>query len=261
MTGRLTGKVVIISGGGGAIGSAQAKLFASEGARVCVADINIHAAETVAREIRAAGGEVISATLDVRKADEWDSVVALSKKQFGIVNILCNIAGSNFRVSFDEQTIEQWRNIIDVGLTGSFLGIKAVVPAMRRAGSGVILNMGSLYAIRPTEGMPGYAAQKTGMIGLTRSAALSYAKDNIRCVLISPGHVDTPFLRDNASHSPNDWSTSINNPENYKNRLSKTPLGRLLTGDDIANTFLFAASDEAAMITGSMITVDGGASL
>ena len=118
MTGRLTGKVAIISGGGGAIGSAQAKLFASEGARVCVADINIQAAETVAREIRAAGSEVISATLDVRKADEWDSVVALSEKQFGIVNILCNIAGSNFRVSFDDQTIEQWSNIIDVGLTG-----------------------------------------------------------------------------------------------------------------------------------------------
>ena len=110
-------------------------------------------------------------------------------------------------------------------------------------------------------GSPAYAAQKMGMIGLTRSAASSYARDNIRCVIISPGHVDTPFLRGNNEYSPNDWSTSIENPENYKRRLDSTPMGRLMTPDDLANAFLFAASDEAAMITGSMITVDGGAGM
>ena len=243
------------------MGAAQAIFFASEGACVCVADINLEAAENIANQVKLSGGKAIAVQLDVRDSNDWHSVVDLSEQQFGIVNVLCNLAGSNFRVSFDDQTEDQWHTIINVGLTGAFLGTKFSVPAMRRAGGGVILNMGSLAAIRPRSGGPGYTAQKAAMIRLTKSTALSYAKDNIRCVLISPGHVDTPFLRENTSYSPNDWSTSINNPENYEKRLSRTPLGRLLTTDDVANTFLFAASDEASMITGSMITVDGGAAL
>jgi len=99
------------------------------------------------------------------------------------------------------------------------------------------------------------------MVGLTRSAASSFARDAVRCVLISPGHVDTPFIRDDSEHSPNDWSTSIDNPENLQRRVDATPLGRLQQPEDIAGAFLFAATDEAAMITGSMITVDGGASI
>jgi meso-butanediol dehydrogenase / (S,S)-butanediol dehydrogenase / diacetyl reductase len=100
-----------------------------------------------------------------------------------------------------------------------------------------------------------------GLVGLTRSTAASYAADGIRCVLVSPGHVDTPFIRDNSPYSPNDERTSLNNPDNYHRRLAATPLGRLQTPDDIAETFLFVVSDAAAMITGSMITVDGGAGL
>ena len=261
MTGRLEGKVAIITGGGGAMGGAQARRFAAEGAAVCVADVNLDAAQKVAAEIGSSGGRAIAVQLDVRKSAQWDDVVVASEKAFGPITLLCNNAGANFRVGFDEQTEEQWHTIMEIGLTGAFLGIKAVVPSMRRAGIGVILNMGSLAAIRPGGGSPAYAAQKMGMVGLTRSAAHSYAKDNIRCVIISPGHVDTPFIRGNNPHSPNDWSTSIDNPENFSRRLSSTPLGRLQTADDIANAFLFAATDEAAMITGSMITVDGGAGM
>ena len=98
-------------------------------------------------------------------------------------------------------------------------------------------------------------------MALTRSAAASYAQDNIRCVLVSPGHVDTNFLRGDSAHSPNSWETSIENPDNYERRRASTPLGRLCLPEDIAKTFLFAASDEAAMITGSMLTVDGGAGI
>ena len=261
MTGRLQGKAAVITGGGGAMGGAQARLFAAEGAAVCVADVNLSAAEKVAGEITDAGGQALSVQLDVRDASAWAHAVEAAEKAFGLVNTLCNNAGANFRVSFDEQTEEQWRTIMEIGLTGAFLGIKATVPAMRRAGGGVILNMGSLAAIRPGGGSPAYAAQKMGMVGLTRAAAASYAKDNIRCVIISPGHVDTPFIRGNNPHSPNDWSTSIDNPDNYNRRLKATPLGRLQTADDIAKAFLFAASDDAAMVTGSMITVDGGAGM
>jgi NAD(P)-dependent dehydrogenase (short-subunit alcohol dehydrogenase family) len=125
----------------------------------------------------------------------------------------------------------------------------------------VIVNLGSLASIRPGGGSPTYGAAKMGLVGLTRSTAASYAADGIRCVLVSPGHVDTPFIRDNAPYSPNDERTSVDNPANYQRRLAATPLGRLQTAEDIARACLFVVSDEAAMITGSMLTVDGGAAL
>ncbi|NQW21278.1 MAG: SDR family oxidoreductase [Chloroflexi bacterium] len=259
--GRLFGKVAIITGGGGAIGGAQARLFATEGSAVCVADNRFEAAETVAAEITKAGGRAIAVELDVRNAAAWGDAVARTEAEIGPVSLLCNNAGANFRVGFEEQTEDQFRLIMEVGLNGAFIGIKAVVPSMRKAGSGVILNMGSLASIRLGGGSPAYAAQKMGMVGLTRSAAQSFAKDNIRCVIISPGHVDTPFIRGNNEHSPNSWETSIDNPENFERRLKATPLGRLQRPEDIANAFMFAATDDAAMITGSMITVDGGAGM
>lgn len=258
---RLKGKVAIITGGGGAMGGAQARLFAAEGAAVCVADLFPEKAEKVAREIVAAGGRAMAVGLDVRQSAQWAEAVARTEGAFGPVTVLCNNAGANVRVGFDEQTEEMWDLIIGTILTGSFLGIKAVVPSMRRAGGGVIVNMGSLASIRPGAGSPAYGAAKMGLVALTRSAAASYARDNIRCVIVSPGHVDTPFIRDNNSYSPNNERTSINNPENYRRRLQGTPLGRLQTPEDIARAFLFAASDDAAMVTGSMITVDGGAAL
>ena len=259
--GRLEGKVAIITGGGGGMGGAQARLFAEHGAAVCVADNRLEAAEKVAGEVNKAAGRAIAVELDVRNADAWATAVVQTELEFGPVSLLCNNAGANFRVGFEDQTDDQFKLIMEVGLNGSFIGIKAVAPSMRKAGVGVILNMGSLASIRPGGGSPGYAAQKMAMVGLTRSAAHSFAKDNIRCVIISPGHVDTPFIRGNNEHSPNDWSTSIDNPENFERRLNSTPLGRLQQPEDIANAFLFAASDEAAMITGSMITVDGGAGM
>ena len=258
---KLAGKTALITGGGGAIGGAQARLFASEGATVCVADLFVEKAETVAADIVATGGRALAVSLDVRRADDWHAAVGAAEQEFGAVSILCNNAGANFRVGFDEQTEEMWNVLIGTILTGSFLGTRAVVPSMRRGGGGVIVNLGSLASIRPGGGSPGYAAGKMGLVGLTRSAALAYAADRIRCVLISPGHVDTPFIRADAPYSPNTDGTSIDNPDNYERRRAATPLGRLQTPEDIARAFLFVASDDAAMITGSMLTVDGGAAL
>ena len=258
---KLAGKVALITGGGGAMGGAQARLFAQEGAAVCVADLFVEKAQSVADAIIAAGGRALAVALDVQRADRWAEAIAATERAFGPIAILCNNAGANVRVGFDEQTEEMWHLIVGTILTGSFLGIKAAVPSLRRAGGGVIVNLGSLASIRPGGGSPGYGAAKMGLVGLTRSAAASYAADGIRCVLVSPGHVDTPFLRENTSYSPNDPRTSIDNPDNYNRRLRNTPLGRLQTAEDIAKTFLFVVSDDAAMITGSMLTVDGGAAL
>ena len=257
---RLTGKTVIISGGASGMGRAQARLFAREGASVCIVDINQKAGEEVADGIRRAGGQAICCRCDVRSAADWAAAVGSALDAFGQVTTLCNIAGSNVRNSFDEQTEEQWHFIVQTALTGAYLGIKAVVPAMRRCGHGSIINTGSL-AVTHAGGNPAYSASKVGMLGLTVSTAAAYAADQIRCNLVSPGHVDTPFLRANTPHSPNDESTSINVPENYRRRLEVTPMGRLVQPEDIARAFLFLASDEASMITGAHLKVDGGAGL
>ena len=256
--GRLDGKVALVTGGGGAIGGAQAELFASEGARVVVADLFLDKAAQVASRLDDRG---LAVELDVRSARQWASAIESAEREIGPVNILCNNAGANVRVGFDAQTEDMWHLIVDTILTGSFLGIKAVVPSMRRAGGGVIVNLGSLASIRPGGGSPAYASAKMGLVGLTRSAAASYASDGIRCVLVSPGHVDTPFIRADAPYSPNDARTSIDNPDNYQRRVAATPLGRLVTPADVARSVLWVVSDEAAMLTGSMLTVDGGAAL
>jgi 3alpha(or 20beta)-hydroxysteroid dehydrogenase len=258
---KLDGKTALITGGGGAMGGAQARLFASEGAAVCVADLFLDKSQQVASEIAASGGRALAVQLDVRHADEWFAAVAAAEEAFGPISILCNNAGANFRVGFDEQTEDMWNLLIATMLTGSFLGTKAVVPSMRRGAGGVIVNLGSLASIRPGGGSPGYAAAKMGLVGLTRSTAMSYAADGIRCVLVSPGHVDTPFIRANSPYSPNTDATSIDNPANYERRRAATPLGRLQTPEDIARAFLFVVSDDAAMLTGSMLTIDGGAAM
>lgn len=258
---KLKDRVALVAGGAGSMGSAVAQLFAQEGAAICVADRDKGRAEGVAKEIVAQGGRAMAAELDVCQSAQWAEAVAAAEKAFGHLDLMANLSGSNYRVSFDEQTEEMWRHMIEVNLTGCFLGIKAVVPAMRRAGRGVLLHVGSLASIRQGAGSPAYGVSKIGLLALTRSAAASYAKENIRAVLISPGHVDTNFIRGNAEHSPNDWATSIDNPDNYERRRAATPLGRLCEPEDIAKSFLFAASDDASMITGSMLTVDGGAGL
>jgi 3alpha(or 20beta)-hydroxysteroid dehydrogenase len=257
---RLEGKVALITGAASGMGRAQAKLFASQGAAVCVADINDEKGQAVVDEIAQAGGQATFIHLDVLKAEQWAAAVAQAEETYGSLTVLCNNAGANFRVNFDEQTEEQWHIIMETGLTGTFLGIKAAVPAMRRAGGGSIVNMGSVSSTRCGPN-PGYATSKVGMIGLTVSAAQAYAKENIRCNMVSPGHVDTPFIRESNPHSPNTWATSVENPENYQRRVDATPMGRMLVAEDIAPAFLFLASDDAAIVTGTNLKADGGASL
>jgi NAD(P)-dependent dehydrogenase (short-subunit alcohol dehydrogenase family) len=260
MSGRLDGKVALITGGASGMGAAQARLFAVEGAAVCVADINDENGQAVVQEMVDGGGQAIYLHLDVTDGAQWEDAVARAESAFGSLTVLCNNAGANFRTSFDEQTEEMWHLIIETALTGAFLGIKAAIPAMRRAGGGAIINMGSIATTRCGTN-PGYAASKVGMWGLTQATAACYAQENIRCNLVSPGHVDTPFIRESHSHSPNDWSTTIDNPENYAQRVAATPMGRLVMPEEVAYAFLFLASDEASVITGTNLKVDGGASL
>ena len=258
---RLEGRVGLIAGGAGAMGSAVARRFAAAGARVAVADYRFDAAEAVAGELTAAGSEALAVPLDVTVAATWQAAVEQVEAHFGSLTTLCYLAGGNHRVSYDAMTETQFRRILELNLTGIFIGIKAVVPAMRRAGGGCIINVGSLASLRAGGGAPAYTCSKFAVNALTAATAGAYARDGIRCCQVNPGHVDTPFLRGSSDYSPNDWSTSIDNPVNYERRRSRTPLGRLNQPEEIAEAFAFLASDAAEMITGSAITVDGGAAL
>ena len=260
MAGRLEGKVALITGGASGMGEAQAQLFSSEGAAVMIADLQTEMGETVASEIGAAGRNAAFAHLDVRDWDQWQALVAQTEERFGRLDILCNNAGTNHRVSFNDLTIKQYRNVIEVNLNGAYLGCRAAEAALKRAGGGAILNIGSL-ASHKHGGSTGYTVSKTAIIALTKNVALGLASQGTRCNAVCPGHVDTPFIRGNEAHSRNDWSTSLENPDNYSRRLAGTPLGRLQTGDDIAKAALFLCSDEAEMITGAILNVDGGAAL
>ena len=260
MPGRLDGKVALITGGASGIGEGQARLFSSEGAKVVIADMQSEKAEVVVGEINAAGGEAAFVQLDVRDESQWQAAVNFAEERFGNLNILCNVAGTNVRVGFDELTIDQYRNIIDVNLNAAYVGCRTAGPSLARGGGGAILNIGSLASTKHG-GSSGYTVSKTAIIGLTKNVALGFASQGTRCNVISPGHVDTPFIRGDNPHSRNDWSTSLENPENYERRLAGTPLGRLQTPADIAYAALFLCSDEASMITGAVLNVDGGAAL
>jgi NAD(P)-dependent dehydrogenase (short-subunit alcohol dehydrogenase family) len=260
MPNRLQGKVALITGGASGMGAAQARLFAAEGAAVGVADVNDEAGRAVVAEIVDAGGTARCYHLDVTNAAAWRAAAETVEAEFGPLSILCNNAGANFRVPFEEQTEKMWHRIMETAVTGAFLGTQASAPSLRNAGGGAIINMGS-SSVERCGTNPGYAASKAGMWGLTSATAKALAADSIRCNLVSPGSVDTPFIRDSHPHSPNDWSTSVANPENYQRRVAGIPLGRMITPLEVAYAFLFLASDEARMITGTNLKVDGGCTL
>jgi NAD(P)-dependent dehydrogenase (short-subunit alcohol dehydrogenase family) len=260
MAGRLEDKVALITGGASGIGEAQARLFSREGAGVMIADLQAEKGEAVASEIGAVGGNAAFAHLDVRDWEQWQAVVAQTEKRFGRLDILCNNAGTNRRVGFMELAVDEYKNIVDVNLHGTYLGCRAVKDAMNRVGGGAILNIGSMSSLMHTSST-GYTVSKTGILALTKNVAWHFAPDRTRCNAICPGNVDTPFIRDDQEHSHNDWSTSIDNPENYERRRMGIPLGRLQTGEDIAKAALFLCSDDADQITGAVLTVDGGTAL
>jgi 2,5-dichloro-2,5-cyclohexadiene-1,4-diol dehydrogenase 2 len=260
---RLEGKIALISGGASGIGRAEAVLFAREGAAVVIADLQVGQAGDLVDEITAAGGRAAFVQLDVRDTEAWEASVEFTESTFGPVTILGNNAGTNFRVGWDEQTPEMWQTVLDVNLTGTYLGIRAVVPSMRKAGGGSIINIASSAALKQGGGGPAYATSKTAIVGLSRNAALAHAGDNIRVSALCPGHVDTPFIRGSQSHSKNTWSTDIANPDNYAHRMEQQPLaiGRLQSGEDIAYGALYLASDESSTVTGATIAIDGGSTL
>ncbi|HYR65088.1 MAG TPA: glucose 1-dehydrogenase [Reyranella sp.] len=257
---RLLGKVAIVTGGASGIGAATARLFARHGASVVLTDSNASLGKNIAKEIADTGGAALFAAHDVRHEAEWSDVVAQAEKTYGRLDILCNIAGisgrdpkMNIQTSHTagprlaDQTLEQWNQVMEINATGVFLGTKAAVPAMMRAGGGSIVNISSICGIVGSHANAAYHASKGAVRIFSKAAAIQYASDKIRVNSVHPGFVDTPMTQ--PGHS---------NPEVARKRLEVTPLGRFGTPDDIAAGCLYLASDEASWVTGSELVIDGG---
>ena len=241
---RLENKVAFITGGAGGIGSAEARLFSSEGAAVIIADMADEAGRALAEEINRSGGRAAYLKLDVTDESSWIAAKEYVKKEFGALHILINNAGINKCTIIPLETKENWEKVMSVNVTGTMLGIKTMCHLIRKSGGGSIINMAS------TTGSNGhwvaaYSTSKWAVRGLTRSAALTLAPWNIRVNAISPGMIDTALVA----------GTSKFNNEVFCRHTSQ---GRLGQPEEVARTALFLASDEASYTTGSEIYVDGG---
>jgi len=245
---RLQGKVAIITGGARGQGEAEARMFAREGAKVVFGDVLDDDGRRVEAEIAAAGGEAIYVRLDVTDEDSWREAVGTAVSRFGKVDILVNNAGIASWNAGDDASVAEWDRLMEVNAKGVFLGTKAVIPAMRAAGGGSIINISSISGmVGQTNIHPGYNASKGAVRILTKSTAVQHAAEGIRCNSIHPGPVKTPMTE-------RSWS----DPEWLKATERRTPLGRYAEPDEIAYGVLFLASDESSFMTGSEVVIDGG---
>ncbi len=245
---RLEGKVAIITGGARGQGATEARMFAQEGARVVIGDVRDEQGMQVEAEIRELGGEAVYLHLDVTSADDWQQAVDTAEQRFGKVDVLVNNAAIVLRKNIEETTADDWDNIMEINAKGVFLGTKTVIPAMRRAGGGSIINISSISGLVST-GPPAYIATKGAVRLFTKSTAIQYAAENIRANSIHPGSVDTDMRREGMGAST---------PEEIQERVNQIPLGRVGTTEDIAYGVLFLASDESSFMTGSEVVIDGG---
>ena len=249
------GKVVIVTGGALGIGGATAREFSREGASVVIADLDRQAGQATCSEIEAAGGNAFFVEADVSRAADCRRVVEEAVSVFGGVDVLFNNVGIQPPESYKnvESTPEDmWDRIIDVNLKSYFLMSKYAIPEMRRRGGGVIVNNASVQGLQSMPLVPAYAASKGGVLSLTRQMALDYARENIRVLAICPGTIDTEMVRTSAAREGGDVE------ETLRRYGQSHPLGRIGTGQDIANLVLFLAGDKASFMTGEHIAVDGG---
>ena len=243
--GRLAGKVALITGAAMGQGAAEARRFAEEDARVVVTDVLADGARDVAAEI---GDAAIAVALDVTDPEDWDAAVVAAVAVFDRVDVLVNNAGIGIppRV-MEEATLEDHRRTMAVNLDGVWLGMRAVLPAMRDGG-GSIVNISSIDGIVGVAGMTSYAASKFGVTGLTRSAALELGRYGIRVNSIHPGVIASPMVE----HAP----PAVR--ERLDRLMAQQPIPRMGTPEEVAHLALFLASDESSYCTGGQFVIDGG---
>ena len=227
--GRLDGKVAIISGGARGMGAAEARLFAKEGAKVAIGDVLDDDGRRVEEEINQTGGDCVFVHLDVTSEASWHEAIAVTTSRFGGLHVLVNNAGIGGVSSLVEETsLADWERVMAVNSTGVFLGTKAAIPEMRKAGGGSVINISSQLGLVGTDNStPQYQASKGAVRLFTKAAAIQYARAGIRVNSVHPGPIVTPMTAGRRS-----------DPEAYSLMLSRIPLGRFGEPDDVANAVL-----------------------
>jgi NAD(P)-dependent dehydrogenase (short-subunit alcohol dehydrogenase family) len=247
-----SGKVVLITGGGSGIGRAAALLFAGGGARVVIADYNEDGARETAGMIADAGGEAATERIDVTLAADTERMVAATVERFERIDYAVNSAGiGGSRAKAADYEVDEWRRIVDVNLTGVWLSMKYEIPAILRSGGGAIVNLSSVAGVMGYANHTPYGASKHGVIGLTRAAALEYAKRGLRINAVCPAFTRTPMVE----------RLIADDPEREAKLAAAIPIGRLGTVDEVASSIAYLCTDGAAFITGQSIVLDGGLSI
>ena len=247
--GRLDGKVALITGGARGMGATECKLLAAEGAKVIIGDVLVDGGEQTEAEILAQGGEAAFIRMDVTKTADWDRTIKLAESKYGKVNVLVNNAAIVRRLGIEDTTEEDWDSVMEVNAKGTFLGTKAVIPAMRRAGGGSIVNISSIRGIvSRANAAASYSTSKGAIRIFSKVTAVLHAKDNIRCNSVHPGVVDTPANKE---------STALD-PAYHAQLIGTIPLERGGKPEDVAYGVLYLASDESSWVTGTELIIDGG---
>jgi NAD(P)-dependent dehydrogenase (short-subunit alcohol dehydrogenase family) len=254
MGARLENKAALITGAGRGIGRAIAYKMANEGAMVALADIDFESAQSAAEELLKQDCQALAIQTDITRETEVQAAVSQLIERFGRVDILVNNAGKNFYYDATTMSEADWDNALNVDVKGAWLCCKHVLPSMKAAKAGSIINIASVHARITAPGHFPYAAAKSALVGLTRNLALDYAPYNIRVNAICPGWVRTTLVQG--------WFDQQVDPKAAEDRvLSFQPLRRIGTPEEIANFVAFVASDEASFITGAELVIDGGMSI
>lgn len=248
--GRLDGKVAIITGAGQGMGQVGAILFAKEGAKVVVADVNPQSGGETVKMIKDAGGDAIFIKTDVSKAEEVKNMVKTAVDTYGKLNVLYNNAaiGEQALAYTADCTEENWDKVHAIDLKGAWLCMKYAIPEMIKAGGGSIINVASQAATHGNFGLPSYTAAKGGLLSLSKAAAVEYADKNIRVNVLEPGYIGSPMLLGFFKVMP----------EIKKKIEDGTPQHRIGKPEEVAWAALFFASDESSHITGAELPIDGG---
>jgi NAD(P)-dependent dehydrogenase (short-subunit alcohol dehydrogenase family) len=244
----LDGKVVVVTGGGSGIGQAACRLYVREGARVVVSDIDETGGKETVRAIQKMGGDVIFVRADVSKPEDCQAMVAAALEKYGQLDIAFNNAGIGGEANQTaDYSVSGWQTVISINLSGVFYCMKYEIPAILNSGGGAIVNMASILGQVAFETSPAYVAAKHGVVGLTKNAAVEYARQKLRVNAVGPGFIRTPLI-----------AGLEQNTQVRDHLISLHPVGRLGESEEVAELVIWLSSEKASFVTGAYYAVDGG---